>query len=154
MNKKRSILFKIAAALILIGICVLMFIVGRGHTVFFDNKEIEYEGKTYTCPYKIAVSTKGEQVSKLYEDERGKTTWIGQNFKMELKVTQEKGGKEESCEITLKLPYNMDGIIINLPALLNGLPEEAYLSEFVNAAAEEDSADEEIVTDEFSMGDF
>ena len=31
----------------------------------------------------------------------------------------------------------MDGPVINLPAYLAGLPEEAYLSEFVPVASEE-----------------
>ena len=47
----------------------------------------------------------------------------------------------------------MDGIILNLPALLNDLPEEAYLSEYV-AVQTAEADDEEIVTDEFAIGDF
>ena len=74
---------------------------------------------------------KGEKVAKLYNGERGMTTHIGQNFGMALGVTQEKGGEEKIVEITQKLPYNIDGVIINLPGYLAGLPEEAYLSEFV-----------------------
>ena len=47
----------------------------------------------------------------------------------------------------------MDGIIINLPGYLAGLPEEAYLSEFVPAVTE--SPDEEVVlpSDDMALGD-
>ena len=153
MKSKRSLLFKLGALLILVGICVVMFIIGRGHTVFFDNKKIEYEGVEYTTPYKVVVTVNGEQAGKLYDKERGKAIWIGQNFKMTLNVTEEKGGDEYSCSVSLKLPYNMDGVIINIPALLNGLPKEAYMSEYVAAQTEETEV-EEIVTDEFALGDF
>lgn len=154
MKSKRSLLFKLGALIILAGICVLMAIIGRGHTVFFDNKKIEYEGVEYTTPYKIVVTVNGEQAGKLYDKERGKAIWIGQDFRMTLNVTEEKGGDEYTCNVSLKLPYNMDGVIINLPALLNGLPKEAYLSEYVAAQTEDTGADEEIVTDEFALGDF
>ena len=80
-------------------------------------------------------------------------TWIGQNFKMTVEVTPEKGADAVPHEISLKLPYNMDGIVLNLPALLAGAPEEVYLSEFVSLAVETSSTEEEIVTDEFSLGD-
>ena len=57
-------------------------------------------------------------------------TCIGQTFKMTLEITQEKGGSEEMVDVTVSLPHHMDGIAINLPAYMAGLPEEAYLSEF------------------------
>jgi len=41
------------------------------------------------------------------------------------------------------LPYSMDGIIINLPAYLAGLPEEAYLTEFIPAPEESEEPDSE-----------
>ena len=153
MKSKRSLLFKVAALLILIAICVHMFFVGRGHTVFFDNKAIEYGGEKYTTPYKVVVTVGGEEAAKLKEDDRGKSICIGQKFSMILTVTAEKGGDSYDREISLELPYNMDGIILNLPALLNDLPEEAYLSEYV-AVQTAEADDEEIVTDEFAIGDF
>lgn len=138
------------AILLLVGIAAVMMVIGRGHTVYFDCKSIEYEGQTYEPPYKTEVYVNGERVAKLYEKERGMCTWIGQNFKMDLTITQVKKGEEVSSSHSLKLPYHMDGIVINLPAYLAGLPEEAYLSEFIPVATEEPDT-EEIVTDEFGI---
>ena len=50
----------------------------------------------------------------------------------------------------LTLPYAMDGIILNIPALLNGAPEEVYQSEFIPAPVEEED-EEVILSDEFEM---
>ena len=136
MNAKRKFLFRAGAIVILLLIAGAMLIVGRGHTVFLDNKAIDYNGQTYTTPYKVVVNVNGEQAAKLYDTERGKAICIGQKFTMSLEITQTKGGNEETKSITIPLPYNMDGIIINLPALLAGLPEEAYLSEFISAPVE------------------
>ena len=52
MNKTRSLLFRLGTVLVLVGICAWMMIVGRGHTVYLDNKKLEYEGETYEPPYK------------------------------------------------------------------------------------------------------
>ena len=155
MKNKRALFFRIGAILVLIAICAVMMIVGRGHTVYLDNKPMEYNGKTYESPYKISIYVDDEQVAKLYEGERGQATNIGQHFEMTLKIMQSKGGDETTDTYQVKLPYNMDGIIVNIPGFLAGLPEEAYISEFVSAIPDPEPADEEIPSgDEFSMGDF
>ena len=150
MNKKRAFLFRALTVLILIAIGGLMLIIGRGHTVYIDNKALDYNGQTYKGPYKAVILVDGEQVAKLYDKERGMATCMGQRFDMTLEITEQKGGDETTQSIALQLPYDMDGVVISLPGLLAGLPEEAYLSEFVSML-EEEPADEEIVTDEFAL---
>jgi hypothetical protein len=78
---------------------------------------------------------------------------MGQTLSMTLEITDEKNGTPHSHKVSMGIPYNMDGIIINLPALMAGQPEEAYMSEFVITAPAEDTGDEEINTDEFDMGE-
>lgn len=150
MKDKKRFFIRLATVLVLIGIAVLMYFLGRGHTVYFDNKKLEYDGVTYDTPYKVEVYVGGERVAKLYDKERGSSICIGANFKMELKVTQEKGGTETEETYSIKLPYDKDGVIVNLPGLMAGLPEDAWMSEFISTE-EAQPEDEEVVTDEFSM---
>lgn len=156
MNKTRRLLFRLGTFLILVGIAAWMMVIGRGHTVYLDNKKLEYDGNTYDPPHKITIFVRGEQVAKLNARERGAATNIGQNFEMTLKIMKEKGGEETEETYSLKLPYKIDGIVINLPGYLAGLPQDAWMSEFVPIATESDtSAEEEIPdSDEFEMGDF
>ena len=144
MKSKRKLLFRLAAILVLAAIASVMMVIGRGHTVYFDNQTLDYEGTTYEAPYKVVVMVDGEDVAKLYEKERGMTTCIGQTLRVTLEITQEKGGEEEIKDISISLPYNMDGIIINLPAYLAGAPEEAYLSEFIIVEPEPTEEDEAV----------
>ena len=154
--KKRNVMFLCLLALILVGIGAIMMVIGRGHTVYFDNKSLDYEGKTYESPYKLAIyqggTADGDAVATLYDGERGSATQIGQKITVTLVITQEKGGDEaEPAVYTIDLPYSMDGPVINLPAYLAGLPEEAYLSEFVPVASEE--PEEETSDDDLGLGD-
>lgn len=151
MNIKRTILFRAGAIALLLLVAGVMFIIGRGHTVYLDNKTVEYNGQTYAAFYRTEISVDGEQVARLAGKERGMSICIGQKFTMALAITEVKGGDEAPTSITVRLPYNMDGIIINLPALLAGLPEDAYLSEFTAGTVEPEPEDKEIVLDEFAL---
>ena len=149
---KRMLLFRCGTVAVLLLIAGLMFIIGRGHTVYFDNKKITYDGKSIdTPPYRIDVYVNDERVAKLSEGDRGMCSWMGQDFRMRMEITREKGGKKQIANVALKIPYSMDGIVLNLPALLAGFSQEAYLTEFVPAPAEVTEEDEEIVTDEFGL---
>ena len=154
MKSKRRLLICLLSVAVLIVIAAAMMVIGRGHTIYVDNRSVEYNGQTYETPYKVTVYVKNEQIAKLYDSERGMSTWIGQNFKMTLEVMEEKSGDEVLQTIQLNLPYSMDGIIVNIPAVLAGLPEEAWLTEFIPTPAKEE--DEEEVPgegDEFGMTD-
>ena len=148
-SKKKSLIYRIVALIVVVLIAVAMFIIGRGHTVYFDNKTLEYGDKSVTeVPYKIEVYVNGEKVASLKEGERGMATTMGQNFNMQLLITQEKGGKTSKVQVGLPLPYNMDGIILNIPGMLAGLPQDAYMEEFIPTPSAEELEDEEVVTDE------
>ena len=151
MNKTRRLLFRLGTLLILLAIAACMMVVGRGHTIYLDNKTLEYNGQSYPALYKIEIEKDGEKVAKLSKRERGKATNIGQNFEITLHITREKKGAEETQVIHLKLPYSMDGIILNLPGYLEGLPEEAYLSEFISSAETEPVEEETPTEDEFGI---
>ena len=152
MSKTRRLLFRLGTLLVLLAIAACMMIVGRGHTVYLDNKTLEYNGQSYSALYKIEVEQNGETIAKLNKRERGKATNIGQSFEITLHITREKKGAEETEVVRLKLPYSMDGIIINLPGYLADLPQEAYLSEFISAAEQEPEPEEALPTeDEFGI---
>ncbi len=153
MNKTRRLLFRVGTLLVLIAIAACMMVIGRGHTVYFDNKKLEYEGTTYDPPYKVTVYVGGEQVAKLNAKERGMASTIGQDFEMELKIMQVKGGDETRETYRIKLPRNLDGIVVNLPAYLAGLPQEVWMSEFVPLTPQETVEEEVPGGDEFDMED-
>jgi hypothetical protein len=152
MRSKRQLLFRAGALLIVLAIAACMFVIGRGHTVYFDNKTAEYNGQEYEAFHKVVVTVDGEQVAKLGKRDRGIADTMGQNFVMTLEITDEKGAQPHSHKVSMPLPYSMDGIIINIPELMAGLPAEAYMSEFIITPVEESESSDEPETDEFGIG--
>ena len=128
---KRSWIIRIAFVLVLVLVAVLMLRIGRGHTVYFDNRALDKDGQSVAAPYKITVYVNGEQISKLYDKERCMVTNIGDSLELTVEVMQQKGGSETTETYRLTLPHSIDSVIINLPAYMAGLPEEAYLEEFI-----------------------
>ena len=41
MKAKRRMLFSLLLVLMLVGVAAAMIVIGRGHTVYFDNKTLE-----------------------------------------------------------------------------------------------------------------
>ena len=148
---KRSWLIRIAFVLVLVLVAVLMLRIGRGHTVYFDNRALDRDGQSVAAPYKITVYVNGEQISKLYDKERCMVTNIGDRLELTVEVMQQKGGSETTETYKLTLPHSIDSVIINLPAYMAGLPEEAYLEEFIPAPSA-DLDDEEVPNTEDDMG--
>lgn len=148
---KRSWIIRIAFVLVLVLVAVLMLRIGRGHTVYFDNRALDKDGQSVAAPYKITVYVNGEQISKLYDKERCMVTNIGDSLELTVEVMQQKGGSEATETYKLTLPHSIDSVIINLPAYMAGLPEEAYLEEFIPAPSA-DLNDEEVPNTEDDMG--
>ena len=148
---KRSWIIRIAFVLVLVLIAVVMLRIGRGHTVYFDNRALDKDGQSVAAPYKITVYVNGEQISKLYDKERCMVTNIGDSLELTVEVMQQKGGSETTETYKLTLPHSIDSVIINLPAYMAGLPEEAYLEEFIPAPSA-DLDDEEVPNTEDDMG--
>ena len=152
--KSRQIVFSLLLVAVLVAIAGCMLVIGRGHTVYFDNKTLEgYQGQDYKAFERVVVKVKGEEVAKLGKRERGMSIWIGQNFQMTLEITENKGDEPVVKEVSIKLPYSVDGIVVNLPAYLAGLPEEAWHTEFVPAVTEEPVEEDPTIGDDFGLGD-
>ncbi len=151
---KKTLIIRAVALLIVIMIAAAMFVIGRGHTIYFDNKSFEAGGETIETPYSIEVYVKGEKVAKLKAGERGKADIMGQSLAMQLVVTQEKGGASTKMNVKLPIPYNMDGVIINIPVMLAGKTPADYMTEFIPAPPSDDDEDVSVTEDAGELMEF
>ncbi len=155
MNNKRKWIFRVCAILTILIIAGVMALIGRGHTVYIDNKTLEYNGETYSALNRVEVWVGGERLSKLAKRERTSSTVIGQSFEMKLINTVNKGDEPTEEIVRLSLPYGWDGIEVNVPGYLAGLPQEAWMTQFVSEPEPVTEEEEETISeDEIPMGDF
>ena len=155
MNNKRKWIIRGCALLVILAIATLMFLVGRGHTVYIDNKTLEFNGQTADALQRVEVWVGGERLSKLGKRERTMSTVIGSNFEMMLINTVNKGDEPTEEIVKISLPYGWDGIVVNVPGYLAGLPQEAWMTEFIAEPEPVTAEDEpELSEDEIPMGDF
>ena len=150
----RKILIRVFAILLLVALGACMMVIGRGHTIYFDNKTLEYEGEKYEAVRRINVNVAGTQVAKLSKKERGMATFMNQHFSFDIEVIREKDGPSEYFTFSIQVPYGLDGIVVNLPGMIAGLPQDAWMSEFVPIATVEEDDGEDLTDDEFDLGDF
>ena len=135
-------------------IAALMFIIGRGHTVYIDNKTLEYNGESYSALQKVEVWVNGERLSKLSKRDRTMTTTIGNSFEMKLINTVNKGDEPTEVTVKLSLPYGWDGILVNIPGYLANLPQEAWMTEFIIEPTPPEEGEEEPGEDEIPTAEF
>jgi hypothetical protein len=155
MNNKRKWIVRGCTLLVILAIAAVMFVVGRGHTVYVDNKTLEYNGETYEALQRVEIWVGEERLSKLGKRERTMSTTIGQSFEMKLINTVNKGDEPTEEIVKISLPYGWDGIVVNVPGYLAGLPAEAWMTEFIPDPEPVTEEEEEPVAgeDEIPMGD-
>ena len=155
MNNRRKWIFRGCTLLVVLLIAALMFFIGRGHTVYIDNKTLEYNGESYSALERSEVWVGGERLSKLSKRDRTMTTVIGNSFEMKLINTVKKGDEPAETTVKVSLPYGWDGILINIPGYLANLPQDAWMSEFViEPTPAEEETEEPGSEDDIPMGDF
>lgn len=155
MKIKRQTCFAIGAILLLIGIAALMFVIGRGHILYIDDKTIDMNGTSVNAKYHIEVSVNGAKSQEIAARERIQEKVMGQNLKIELKIQDTKRSLEEKeMTIKCKIPYNYDTAVISLPLLIEGYDQSEWMTEFVQVPTSAEKTEEVVVTDDFSMGDF
>ena len=87
------------ALAIVLAVAAAMFVIGRGHTIYFDNKTCEYNGQSVEAFYKVNVTVGGEKVAKLSARDRGMADIMGQSVTMTLEITDQKGGTPHAHKV-------------------------------------------------------
>ena len=155
MKISRTTWFRIAAVAFILLLAGLMMIIGRGHTIYLDDKTLEKDGKTWQALYRIDASVAGstQEPQTLYARERVLFTVMGQKATLHLQYMEAKGGDKVPVDVSIRIPYGMDGVIVNLPALLAGESQDVFMSEFITVPDVGDTSAEVVVTDEFAVTD-
>ena len=111
MMKNKNIFYKLLLIIILVLVCFIMIYIGRGHTLYFDNKSLTLEddvaGSELNAPYRVKVFIKGKEVANLNDGDRGMAIWIGPKAHIDLEITKEKGAIKRINLLMLSFQENL-----------------------------------------------
>lgn len=125
--KRRVIQLGVVIFVILLG--VVMFIVGKEHTILLDNKDIESGGVAYGA-FKIveAQVNRGEKL-ELGPRDRDKAEVMGQRHKVTVTYT-DKYYDEHVVVKKFRVPISQRMVLVSLPALVAELDQAVWLTNY------------------------
>lgn len=129
MKIPRRLWLRAAAVVLLILIGVLMFFIGRQHSILVDNKTIEIDGVTYKALDLCEVSIDGSAPEELVPRDRIQVNVMGQSHKLVVTYTDE-FWEEKRVEIRFRTPVPEEMMLMSIPAVANGLSVDKFLTHF------------------------
>ena len=130
----RRNLFQLGLVIFLLLLAVLMFFVGKMHTVLLDNKTIEADGLTYTAFSVVEVEVDKKGLLELAARDRDMVEVMGQSHKISVIYT-DKNFEEHKIVKKFKVPLGDDMILISIPALVGGADQAIWLQKFIAPTA-------------------
>ncbi|MGN1163659.1 MAG: DUF6672 family protein, partial [Candidatus Ornithospirochaeta sp.] len=122
---------------LIILLAVLMFVIGKEHKIYFDNKDYG----PYRAYQMVEVSVDKGEAIELMKRDRDVVAVTAQNHTIHIDAM----GDEKT--IKLHIPLMMRNVLINIPALMNGEDQSVWMEEFVVETVALPQ-DETVVTDE------
>jgi len=156
LSFSRRHLFQLAAIVVMIALAVIMYIIGRQHTVLLDNKTIEHEGKSYPAFSIVEVEVNKEGKIELAARDRDKADVMGQRHKITVTYT-DKFFEEHEVVKKFKVPIGYDMVLISIPALVADLGQSIWLQQFIPPTAAVAPVVEELPVEDdlgIDMGEF
>ncbi len=126
---KKRLLLRLGVVVAILLIAVWMFFIGKMHTILLDNKTLEAGGQTYKAFQIVEVQVDKTGFMELAARDRDKVTVKGQGHKVTVRYMDE---YYEDIEKTWKfsVPLGSEMMLLSIPALVGGAPEEVWLTPF------------------------
>lgn len=150
MKIGRSFYIRIAAIVLVILLGVLMFFIGKQHTILLDNNKIE----DIKALDEVTVAIDGVEGLPIYSRMRDQSIVTGQRHTIAVTYV-DSNWEEHTFERDIKIPVGENMMILYLPYLVANpdSPQEEWLKHFESQAivAEDPSADEVVLDDSASL---
>ena len=155
-----SFYVRLAVILLVIILAVFLYHYGKQHTVYIDNRTIEIDGVSYKALEWAEVSVDGGDASEYSPRTRREATVQRQKHTIHV-VYEDEDFNQFEIETEFTVPLNETQVVLSLPALVAGLDDSQYITQFIpmaqqlgiNVGGGAAAAAEEIPTEEDMFGD-
>lgn len=125
----RRHLFQLVAIVLVLILGVVMYIVGKQHTILLDNKTLEAGGKTYQAFSIVEVEVNRGELLELAARDRDKAEVMGQKNRITVVYTDKSFG-EHKLVTDFSVPLEQDMVLVNIPALVGGADESVWMQPY------------------------
>lgn len=150
MKLGRSFYIRIAAIVLVILLGVLMFFIGKQHTILLDNNKYE----DIKALDEVTVAIDGVEGLPIYSRMRDQAVVTGQRHTIAVTYV-DSNWEEHTFERDIKIPVGENMMILYLPYLVENpdSPQEEWLKHFESQAivTEDASANEVVLDDSASL---
>lgn len=147
MKLGRKFFIRIAAVLIIIIIGVVMFFIGKEHTILIDNfSQGDYKALDY-----FEVSVDGSPILDMSRMMREQFTVTGQKHTVLIQWEDEASGQMLAVTFKITIPLMQDMVLLSVPTFMADMnqPQSVWLTPFEPQVVVSSSAeDNAVVTDD------
>lgn len=155
-----SFFVRLAVIVLVLLLAVFLYHYGKQHTVYIDNRTIEIDGQSYKALDWAEVLVDGGDSQEYSPRTRREATVLRQKHSIHV-VYEDEDFNQFEVDVEFKVPVNETQVVLSLPALVAGLSEDQFLTEFVpmaqqlglNVGGGAAAADAEVPTEEDMFGD-
>lgn len=149
----RTFLMRLIAIVVVLLFAVMLFFIGKQHTILLDNKTITVKGEELVALKMVEVQVNKLPPLEFYPRDRDKVDVTRQKHTITVSYT-DAGWNEISITRKFKLPLMEEMSIISIPALVANpdAPQSVWLEkyELPTYAVQASPEDEVIVTDDLA----
>lgn len=133
----RRLLIRLALVVVYAGLVALVFVLGKGHSLIIDNKDLA-DGTLTAAMDGNLVSVDGREASEVYPGDRIMEAVKGQTHTIAIEDIS--GGNRIERRITL--PLGADTLLVSIPKLIAGVTPAVEVFVPVNVAPPSESESE------------
>ncbi|MFA6844117.1 MAG: DUF6672 family protein [Sphaerochaetaceae bacterium] len=151
----KKLLIRLVAIVVVILVGVMMYFIGREHTVLLDNKTVTLASGTEAKALKlVTVQVDRTEALELAARDRDKSVVTNQSHKITVSYT-DANWNEVTITKKFKIPVGEDMVIISIPTLVanQDAGQDIWLTKYVAPKVEIKNPQDEkgVITDEFSF---
>ena len=140
LQVRRTIVRAVLIA-VYVGVIALAYVLGKGHTILVDNKDVE--SAQLQAFDDVVVGVDNQETTELTSGDRDMFKVTGQRHRITLEIM----GRDDKVQKEIVLPLGQDMILVSLPKLVAGI--EPYMEPFkpVETTVVPDRSSEDFTTD-------
>jgi hypothetical protein len=146
----RTFYIRAVAIILVILLGVLMFFIGKQHTILLDNKTVG----SFKALSEVEVQVDKQDKLFLAPRDRDQAVVTAQGHKVTIKYT-DASWNEVTITKKLHLPVGESMMLLSIPTLVSDpdAPQDVWLTHFEVAPPTPSAADEAVITDDTMMSD-